>query len=120
MPRRDRGVILRRDNFGEDAVLITHKPGDFDANNSFIPGAQTRAPVRVAAYPDTLTQARMVLPEGGRLEQTMMFYMQGPVAVGPTEGTGDIVEYRGVMYRVKDVTDYGQGMVSVYAVREQQ
>ena len=111
-------MILRRPHLAEDAVLIAYGVGSWDANNRYIAGPQTRTRVRVAAYPARPNRVRAALPGGARLEQQLTFCLDRTVSVGPTEGLGDLIEYRGVEYRAFAVSDYGDGTVIVNAVRE--
>ena len=105
--------------FREPAVLITQAPGHRVQGN-MVAGASTRTPVQLVTAPASAGQVRRVQPEGARIEDWRMFWLDPitkPLRVGPNQTDSDVIEYRDIRYRLRSVRDYSPDGIEVVGVR---
>ena len=109
--------------FMEKAVLIRQAPGENNDYGEWTPGPETRADIRVVSAPPSAATRRDVLPEGARLQHWRTFWFEGqaqPLRVGANATDGDVIEYGGIRYRIRQVQDWrSHGFVEALGVREE-
>ena len=108
--------------FRRPATLIRQEPGGDNEYDEWVPGQETRTDIAVISAPPDAAKTRDVLPEGVRLSESRMFWIEGvevkPVRVGTGATEGDVIEYKGTRYRVNQVEQW-PGFVEVLGVREE-
>ena len=105
----------------EPATLIRQEPGS-RVNGRWVPGQETETDITVVSAPPDAAKMRDMLPEGTRLSESRMFWIEGveiqPVRLGTDATEGDMVEYKGVRYRAHNVEDWGD-FVEALGIREE-
>ena len=105
----------------EPATLIRQEPGS-RVNGRWVPGQETETDITVVSAPPDAAKMRDMLPEGTRLSESRMFWIEGieiqPVRLGSDATEGDMVEYKGVRYRAHNVEDWGD-FVEALGIREE-
>ncbi len=108
--------------FLEAATLIRQEPGGDNEYGEWVPGQETRTDITIVSAPPDAAKMRDILPEGARLSESRMFWIDGvevkPVRVGTGATEGDVIEYKGTCYRVQHVEEW-PGFVEVLGVREE-
>ena len=104
-------------------MLIRQAPGETDDHGEWVPGAETRTPLTVVSAPPSAATQRDILPEGARLQEWRTFWFEGqaqPLRVGANATDGDVIEYGGVRYRIRQVQDWRpHGFTEALGVREE-
>ena len=96
----------------EPIVIIRQVAGSDDADGGWIPGTETRTEVSAVTAPATAGTWKHVLPKGFLLADYRQFSLPpsvGPIAPvrdGDGQTEGDVIEYKGTLYRVRDVQDW--------------
>lgn len=108
--------------FLEPATLIRQEPGGDNEFGEWVPGQETRTGITVVSAPPDAARMRDVLPEGVRLSESRIFWIDGvevkPVQVGLNATEGDVIEHKGTRYRVNQIEEW-PGFVEALGVREE-
>ena len=108
--------------FQESAALIRQDPGQH-VRGRWQPGEETRATITCASAPPSASTRRDILPEGARLSDWRTFWFGSqaePVRVGEGQTDGDVIEYRGIRYRLRQVDDWTpHRFIEALGVREE-
>ena len=117
----NRPITSRR--FRESATLIRQEPGGRNEFGEWVPGPETRTDVDVVSAPPDKAEVRDILPEGSRLSEWRMFWIEDQaveaVHVVGEAAEGDAIEHNGARYTVRHVEDWSpHGFVEVLGVRE--
>ena len=108
--------------FLEPATLIRQEPGSWNQYGEWVVGSVVQTGLTLVSAPPDGAKMRDVLPEGSRLSESRMFWIEGvevkPVRVGTGATEGDVIEYKGTRYRVNHVEQW-PGFVEVLGVREE-
>ena len=108
--------------FLEAATLIRQEPGTDNEYGEWVSGQETRTDITVVSAPPDAAKMRDVLPEGTRLSESRIFWIDGievkPVKVGLNATEGDVIEHKGTRYRVNQIEEW-PGFVEVLGVREE-
>ena len=110
--------------FRESATLIRQEPGARNEYGEWVSGPETRTDVFVVSAPPDKAETRDILPEGARLSESRMFWIEGPdvdtVRVIGKTAEGDAIEHNGARYIVRHVEDWSrEGFVEVLGIREE-
>ena len=95
----------------EPIVVIRQVAGSHDANGEWIPGTETRTEVNAVTSPADKGTWKHVLIEGF-LSDYRQFSLPAsvgsiaPSRVGDGQTQGDVIEYKGTLYLVRDVQDW--------------
>ena len=107
--------------FLEAATLVRQEPGRDNEYGEWVSGEETRTEITVVSAPPDAAKTRDVLPEGVRLSESRMFWIEGvevkPLRTGTDATEGDVIEHQGTCYRVNQV-EQCPGFVDVLGVRE--
>ena len=110
--------------FRESATLIRQAPGARNEYGEWVPGPETRTDVVVVSAPPDKAEMLDILPEGARLSESRMFWIEGQYVdavqfdSGSTEG--DVIERDGVRYAIRRIEDWSpEGFVEVLGIREE-
>ena len=106
----------------EEAELVHHTASAFpdgrDAHGNYVPGLVTTTPIQVATSPIE-GEAREVLPEALRSEETRHFWTSAPVQSinAETGQDADIVKWDGAYWRAEVIEEWGTDLVQVLGRR---
>ncbi len=115
---------IAKSRFAETGQIIRQERGHRIADGTFQAGPeQEPEEVSLVSAPPSAAVMRDIVPEGGRLSESRMFWIDTddlkPMRVGFNATDGDRIEYEGKRYRIKHVEDWTrEGFVEVLAVRE--
>ena len=114
--------MIGSSSWRESATLLRQSPG-YRVRGKWQPGVETATDINVVSAPPASATARDILPEGARLQDWRVFWLDAPVEplrVGDGQTDGDVVLYRGVRYRLRHVNDWTpHGFVETLGVREE-
>lgn len=84
------------------------------------PGPETREDVWLIQAPASAGAVRAIQPEGARIQDWRRFWVDPPakpLRVGAHQTDSDVVEFRGLRYRIRSIQDYAPDFVEAIAVR---
>ena len=98
----------------EAVVIIRQAAGDRDPalQGEWVPGTETRTEVNAVVAPASKGTWKHVMTEGVRLADYREFQLPAsvvslaPIRVGKGQTQGDVIEYKGTLYLVRDVQDW--------------
>ena len=113
-------TLISRSPWREPATQIRQAPGQY-VRGRWQPGEETATAINVVSAPPSAATRREILPEGARLRDWRTFWFDAPAAplrVGEGQTDGDVILYKGVRYRLRQVADWGQ-FVEALGIREE-
>ena len=108
----ERQTLFASPHLLEAVVIIRQAAGSRNSKGRWIPGSEIRIEVNAVTSPADRGTWRHVLTAGVRLADHRQFRLPAyvgpiaPVRVGAGQTQGDVIEYKGTLYRVRDVQDW--------------